>query len=201
MVREGLRAVLEREPGITVVGEAGDGMAAVELAIRLAPDVVVMDIAMSTLNGIEATREMQRTCPDCKVVALSTYADKRYVQRMLEAGARGYVVKASAGQELLRAVQAVARGEGYLSSDITTSVIENTLSRGAWAAPALADREREVLQLLTEGKASKQVATLLNLSVRTVEAHRRNIMKKLDLHDLASLTKYAIREGITACDC
>ena len=199
MMREGLRSLLEKEPRLNVVGEAADGRAAVALAEQLSPDVVVMDVGMPDLNGIEATRMLQATCPDVRVVALSMHADKRYALRMLQEGALGYVLKGAASEELLRAIESAMRGQNYLSPEIAGVVIDDyirkrTAARGALLAP----REREVLQLLAEGKTSKEIATTLDMAVKTVETHRRNIMDKVDLHSVAELTKYAIREGLTS---
>jgi DNA-binding NarL/FixJ family response regulator len=201
MVREGLGSVLERDPDIEVVGVAGDGRTAVELSARLSPDVVVMDIGMPGLNGIEATRQIVGANPQVKVVALSAYPDRGYVLGMLDAGAHGYVLKAAVSEELLRAIRAVTQGRHYLSSEIAGVVIKGIVNRASLSEESvysvLAQREREVLQLLAEGKSVKETAAGLDISVRTVETHRRNIMKKLDLHSIAELTKYAIREGIT----
>jgi DNA-binding NarL/FixJ family response regulator len=200
LMREGLRKILESAPGIQVVGEAADGRAALSAAAECRPDVVVMDVGMQGMNGIEATRRLGELLPGIKVVALSAHADKRYVRNMVRAGAAAYVLKESASDDLLRAVRAAARGEHYLSPRITGCVLES------WTAPTreassaqelLGAREREVLRLLSEGKTSKEIATALALSVKTVETHRRNITHKVGLRTIAELTKYAVREGLT----
>lgn len=208
MLRDGLRAVLEREPMVEVVGESTDGLEAVETALRLRPDVVVMDIGMRRMNGIEATRELRSRLPDCRVLALSVHSDRRYVERMLEAGALGYVLKEAASSELVKAIQQVSRGERYISPRLVDATMGNGRAsasggRGADASgiyAKLAPREREVLKLLAEGETSKKIADLLSISPRTVETHRRNIMGKLRLHSVAELTKYAIREGLTSVE-
>lgn len=200
MVREGLRLLLDRSRTIEVIGEAVNGAATVEMSLRLVPDVVVMDIGMPDLNGVEATRRIKTAQPLIQVIGLSAYADRRYVLGMLDAGASGYVQKSAAGVELLQAVDAVSRGKKYLSTDIAHTVVDSYVNRlfPAELSPLsqLGDREREVLQHLAEGSTSKEIATSMHISFRTVETHRRNIMKKLDLHNVAELTRYAIREGL-----
>jgi DNA-binding NarL/FixJ family response regulator len=204
LVREGLRSILEREADVEVVGEAATGREAVTLARTLRPDVVVMDVAMKDLNGIEATRQIGSECEGVKVVALSSHADPRYVAAMLQAGACGYVLKANAYDELRRALRAATRGQRYLAPDVTGNVIESALhpSEGAAASglQALAAREREVLQLIAEGLSSPEIARRLHLATSTVETHRRNIMNKLGLRSVAELTRFAIREGLTPLD-
>lgn len=204
MVRDGLRAILSREERIEVVGEAGDGREAIEAVRRDPPDVVVMDVGLPGMNGIEATRQIREEHPDVAVIALSTYSDRRYVENMLRAGARGYVLKKAAADELVRAVEAVRNGHCYTSPEVTSHVVESSLrpevGGRSSAYTLLGRREREVLQLLAEGRTSPQIAALLSISARTVEAHRRNIMRKLDLRTIAELTKYAVREGLTSLD-
>lgn len=204
MMRSGLRAVLEKDAQLEVVGEAGDGRVALEQVDELLPDIVVMDVGMAGLNGIDATARMMAKHAQLKVVALSTHRDRRFVLGMLEAGAVAYVPKASAFGELARAIQAVMRGEYYLSPQITDVVVKDRVRQSAplagAASPALSPREREVLQLVAEGKTSEQIAALLDVATHTVEAHRRNITKKLDLHSVAELTKYAIRQGMTSLE-
>jgi DNA-binding NarL/FixJ family response regulator len=204
MLREGLRAILEKDEEIEVIGEASDGRTAVAMARTLRPDVVAMDISMPDLNGVEATRQIKSENPATKVIALSRHSDRRYVLRMLEAGASGYVLKSGAYDELRRAVEAVRRGHNYLSPRITGLVLEAHLRSGSHpeppSAPSLGPRELEIVQLLAEGHTSPQIAQKLHISTRTVESHRRNIMKKLNVHSLAEITKYAVREGLTSVE-
>ncbi len=203
IVREGLRALLEREPGFTVVAEAGDGRTAVDLAAREGPDVVVMDVAMPGLNGIDATKQILANAPLTRVIALTMSADKRYVVAMLSAGASGYVLKSAAAQELIRAIHEVAAGNRYLGVAVSGVVIDALVQkpeREPTSGAALSDREREVLQLLAEGRTSKEIATALHVAVSTIETHRRQIMSKLGLRSVAELTKYAVREGLTSVE-
>jgi DNA-binding NarL/FixJ family response regulator len=216
MFREGLRTLLESNDGFEVVGEANDGREAVELARKLHPDVVVMDVAMPDLNGIEATRKIRHEPDAPKVVALSMHTDRRFTSEMIKAGANGYVPKDGAFEELAQAVRTVAAGKVYLSPRVAGAVVEEYVrSSGAPAAPAaapssnpsgrsafeaLTPREREVLQLMAEGQATKEIARSLDVSVKTVETHRRQIMEKLDIYSVAELTKYAIREGLTSVE-
>jgi two-component system NarL family response regulator len=202
MMREGLRSILEKVDDYSVVGEAGSGREAVRLARKLSPDVVVMDVAMSGMNGIEATREIRADAPATQVVALSSYSDRRYVTAILGAGACAYVLKADAYGELQRAVEAAAQGMMYLCSGVTAEVIESALQKGTNGSvyELLAPREREVLQLLAEGLTSSEMAKRLSVATSTIETHRRNIMRKLDVHNVAELTKYAISEGLTSLE-
>jgi len=203
MMRDGLRAILRSNADVEVVGEADDGRSAVDMVKRLRPDIVVMDVGIPHMNGIEATRQIKSLYPDTRVVALSTHSDKRYVMNMIKAGASGYVLKEAASDDLFHAVRTVSLGNHYLSPQITGVVLDRCRTRSAGETSAyslLGTREREVLQLLAEGKTSKAIASQLHLSTRTVETHRRNIMQKLDLHSVAALTKYAIREGLTSLD-
>jgi DNA-binding NarL/FixJ family response regulator len=203
MMRDGLRAVLEKA-GVEVVGEAANGHEAIAEVTRLRPDVLVIDIAMPELNGIDATRRLSAELPGIKVIALSMNSDRRYVIAMLEAGASGYLLKNAASDELLSALAVVARGQTYLSPAIAGSVVDQAIGRGPSPRPGaggpLSVREREVLQLVAEGKSSKEIATVLQIGVPTVETHRRQIMDKLNLRTIAELTKYAIREGLTAAE-
>jgi DNA-binding NarL/FixJ family response regulator len=204
MLCEGLRALLEPEPDIEVVGVASHGREALRMARQLGPDLVVMDIGMAEMNGVEATRELRGQDPQCRVVMLSTYSDSRYVFAALAAGARGYVLKIDAHEELLRAIRSVMRGGNYLSPGITELVVQAGLN-AAEGVRSLADqllsaREREVLQLVAEGRTSSEIATRLHVSTRTVESHRHNLMEKLGLHSVAELTKFAVREGLTTLE-
>jgi two-component system NarL family response regulator len=199
LMRQGLRSILESEDGIQVVGEAASGREAVGLATALAPHVVVMDVAMQDMNGIEATRQIRSACPGVRVVALSSHSDSRYVTAMLDAGASGYVLKANAYDDLRRAVDAARRGKTYLCADVTQSVVSASL-RGERGASPLTPREREVLQLLAEGLSSPEIGRRLFVATSTVETHRRNVMRKLGKHSVADLTKYAIREGLTSLE-
>ncbi len=203
LMREGLRAILEKEHDLEVVGEAANGRDAVAEARRLRPDVVIMDVAMKDLNGIEATRQIRAERPEAKVVALSSHSDRRYVTAILSAGASAYILKANAYDELRRAVRAAISGKSHLSAEVAGAVIEAAVAvdrpqRSAFGI--LSAREREVLQLLAEGQTSPQISQCLHLSVTTVETHRRNLMGKLGIHSVAELTKYAVREGLTSLD-
>lgn len=203
VVRVGLRALLERLGGMAVVAEADSGRAAVQLARKLKPAVVFMDISMPDLNGIDATRQMIAAAPGVKVIALSMHADTRYVAGMLQAGARGYLLKDSVADEIGRAVQAVLAGEVYLARKIAGVVVQDYVQRLAneeGASGPLTGREREVLQLVAEGRSTKGIAAHLHVSIKTIETHRSQIMDKLDLHSVAELTKYAIRQGLTSLD-
>ncbi len=202
LMREALRSILERESDVEVVGDAADGEQAVQEALRLRPDLILMDVAMRELNGIEATRRIHASLPSTRILALSSYADRRYVSAILRAGACGYVLKNNAYDELRRAVQAVAAGKTYLCAEVAEDVVE-TLRRSPEQVTVyerVAPREREVLQLLAEGMSSPEIAQSLGVSTSTVETHRRNLMRKLDLHSVAELTKYAVREGLTTLD-
>ncbi len=200
MLREALRAPLERAGDIEVVAEADDGLAAIELARSLALDVIVMDIGLAGMSGIEATRRILAQNPNIKVLALSTFADRRMVMQMLQAGARGYVVKSAGSEELLRGIRAVAQGETYLYAEAAEAVVDSLRrnSLKGHQSEVLGRREREVLQLLASGRSSAQIAEALGIATGTVEVHRRNIMRKLDLHNVADLTRYAIREGLAS---
>jgi two-component system NarL family response regulator len=201
MVRQGLRAILEKDGSLSVVGEASGGREAIELARRCRPDVIVMDVAMGDMNGIEATRQIRSLVPSARIVALSSHSDRRYVKAILDAGASGYVLKANAYDQLLHGVDAARRGLKYLAAEVTPGIVESALQDGGGSVyDVLGAREREVLQLLAEGLTSSQIAARLYISISTVETHRRNIMRKLGVHSVAALTKYAIREGLTDLD-
>ncbi len=200
IIRQGLRSLLEKQPDMEVVAEAENGRTAVQLARRLSPDVVVMDIAMPDLNGIEATQQIIAEAPGVKIVALSMHSDKRFVARMLKAGASGYLLKDCAFEELARAIRTVAVNQIYLSPGIAGVVVEDFVRHVSETDSSLTPREREVLQLLAEGSSTKEIAARLQVSVKTVETHRRHIMEKLDIHTIAELTKYAIRQGLTSLE-
>ncbi len=203
LFREGLKSLLQEDPRIKIIGEAGDGRTAVRLCKDLAPDIVIMDVSMPELNGIEATRQIKADHPDSRVVAVSMHSSKRFVIDMLQAGASGYLLKDCAFQELTLAISAVSSGQVYLSPAITSIVVEKISGVPEINTNAdlkLTPREREVLQLLAEGKKSSEVANRLHLSVKTVQTHRRNLMEKLGLHNLADLTKFAIRNGLISID-
>ncbi len=190
--------------GMEVIGEAGNGHEAVRLATEIKPDVVVMDVNMPDLNGIEATRQLMKELPGVKVIALSMYSDKRFVAGMLKAGAAGYMLKSSAFDELSTAFETVVAGKTYLSPKVAGILVEDyvgylTKEKSA-PSEVLTAREREILQLLVEGKPVKKIASKLHVSEKTVHTHRQNIMEKLDIHSVAELTKYAIREGITSVE-
>ncbi len=204
VVREALASYLESHDEVVVVGSAASGAELIERASLCAPDLILLDIAMPDMNGIEAARRLRVLHPSVKIVALSAHTDKRYVLAMLEAGAQGYVVKSGSGEELLRAIHEVTRDRSYLSPEVAGTLIDSYRQRlfpiEASAFELLGAREREVIQLLAEGGSSKEIASKLGVSARTVETHRRNIMRKLDLHSVAALTKYAVREGLTSLE-
>jgi len=200
ILRNGIRALLEQEPDLEVVAEAEDGRAAVSLACQFKPDVAIIDIAMPLLNGLEATRQIKKILPGVRVLVLSMHDNEEYIRQVLEAGAMGYILKDAAARELISAIRSVYQGEAVLSPAITRLVIEDYLRWGG-IRPAekdeiLSPREREVLQLIAEGYTNKQIAGILTLSIKTVQAHRLNLMGKLNLHDRGELIKYAIQKKI-----
>ena len=205
ITRDGLSALIEKQPGMEVVGEAANGRDAVRAVRELSPDVVIMDISMPDLNGIDATRQILAVSPSTRVIALSMYSDGRYVEGMLSAGASGYLVKACAFDELVRAIVAVDGGAAYLSPNIAGIVIRDYAQQltgagvesGSLPDKRLSAREREVLQLLAEGYSSEQIGAKLYISIKTVSTHRRHIMEKLELGNIADLIKFALREGLT----
>ncbi len=204
LMREGLRMLLEKLGRITIIGEADNGVSAVRMARDLKPDLVLMDIAMPDLNGIEATRRIMTEAPGVKVIALSMHADKRFVRHMFAAGAAGYVLKGSAFEEVAAAIKTVAAGRIYISPKITDQVLaeyaKQLIKLSAGEESPLSSREREVLQMLAEGKSSRKIAERLHISITTVDTHRKHIMDKLGFRSIAELTKYAIREGLTPLD-
>ena len=200
LVREALRDALAREADIRVVAEVGEGEAAVEEVRRLRPDVAVLDIGLPDLNGIEVAARIQKLHLPTRIVALSAYSDRRFVTEMLRAGASAYVSKSAAGTELVIAIRAVAAGGSYLSPNVAGALVAEVRGESSadGASARLGRREREVLRLIAEGERSQAIAEQLHISVATVEVHRRNIMRKLDMHTVAQLTRYAVREGIVA---
>ena len=205
VLRDGLRAFLSAAEGIEVVGEAEDGMDAVEKAVSLQPDVILMDIAMPRLGGLEAALELRQRKVPAKVLVLTQYDNKEYVFKMLQAGVAGYTLKKAAGAELISAIRAVHAGESFLYPSATRAVIERYLKEGETSDTELrfdqlSDREKEVLKLLAEGRSNSEIADLLCLSVKTVMSHRANIMEKLDIHNRTDLVKFAIRAGLPVMD-
>jgi DNA-binding NarL/FixJ family response regulator len=196
VVRQGFKMILAEQPDMEIAGEAANGREAVELAEKIKPDVVVMDVAMPELNGIEATRRLAASAPHIRVLALSMHKDSVYVREILRAGARGYLLKDSPAQDLLAAVRAVAGGEGYLSPAVSSAVLDDYRKHVTDPIDLLTSREREVLQMLAEGKTNKEIATTLNLSVYTVDAHRGRIMEKLNVHSINELVRFAVRNGL-----
>lgn len=200
--REGLRGLLEKEPDMEVAGEAGDGLEAVSLADDLQPDVIIMDLNLPEMNGIEATRIIKDKHRDIRVIALSMESDRRFIVEALEAGATGYMLKDAFFAELAGAIRSVAAGETYLGPKITELIIKDYMKRVPQNLPLtatlLTPRERELLQLIADGKNAKEIASIFAISIKTIEVHRHNIMKKLNLYSIAELTKYAVREGLTS---
>ena len=202
IVREGIRSLLVDEEDIKVVGEARDGREAVRLAETLKPHVILMDIAMPVLNGIEATKQIKKQQPEIQVLILTMYDDETYIRYILQYGASGYILKQAAVEEVVSAIRIVSKGDSYLSPKVSRKVIDEYARIAGDGFPkdvydSLSDREREVLQLVSEGNSNKKISDLLFISVRTVEAHRTNLMRKLDLHSISELTRYAVKRGIT----
>jgi two-component system response regulator NreC len=204
IMREGLKSLLEKYPSIHVVAEAENGIETLEIAREEKPDVVIMDIAMPDINGIETTRRLKYEQEDIKIIALSMHSDRRFVTEILKAGASAYVLKQSAFKDLIKAIKAVMLDRVFLSADILKSVVTDyvsQLTKSEYEAyRELSERERQVLQLLSEGNSTKEAAFKLHISVKTVESHRQNIMIKLDIHSLAGLTKFAVKEGLTSLE-
>jgi DNA-binding NarL/FixJ family response regulator len=201
ILRDGLRSLLRSQPDLDVIGEAQEGRTSVKLAIELCPDVVVMDISMPDLNGVEATRQIKAHCANTRVIVLSGYADKKIAVDAMNAGATGLVPKAAAFEELVLAIRTAVAGKVYLSTHLPRAIVDaitNSSSAGSEVFGLLSPRERQVLQLIAEGNSTKQIAMHLDVCVKTIETFRRQIMEKLGLDNIAGLTKYAVREGLTA---
>jgi DNA-binding NarL/FixJ family response regulator len=202
LVRDGIRALLTRAGDITVVGEAGGGRDAIALARSLSPDVILMDIAMPDLGGLEATIEIRRDCPESKIIVLSQYGDREYVHRFLRAGVAGYVLKKAAAADLVAAIRAVQRGGLVLDPDVARDAVSGeaaapeAIAREAEPYERLTDREKQVLKLVAEGRSNKEVAQLLGISVKTAMSHREHVMDKLDVHSRTELIKFALRCGV-----
>ncbi len=199
VVRQGLRRVLENETQIEIVGEVGDGRAAIEAVRRLEPTVAVVDISLPNLNGIEVTRQLAKVSPNTKVLILSMHADDGYVRQSLKAGAKGYLLKDADDQDLIKAVLALSAGGSCFSPAVSKILLEEYLQEGRDSndeLSLLSDREREVLQLIAEGKSNKEVSQLLDVAVSTVESHRKHVMEKLDLHNTAAIVRFAVRKGL-----
>ncbi len=195
IVRQGLKVLLERE-GFNVVGEASDGREAVRLAQELSPDIALLDLTMPLLNGIDAGRAMIQASPKTKIVLLTMHTEDHYVLEALRAGIKGYILKTKAAEELVEAIQEVSRGKLYLTPGVSEAVVQAYLAKTELPPEPLSPREREVLQLVAEGKTTKEVAVVLGISVKTAESHRTRIMEKLDIHETASLVRYAICRGL-----
>ena len=195
LVRQGLRSLLDRE-NIQVIAEASDGQEVIRLAEAHHPAIVIMDISMPTLNGIDAARELARSCPKTKVILLTQHDEEQYLQQALESGVRGYILKSQVVNDLVHAIRQVSAGGFYLSPGVSQAVVEAYRSKSERLSDPLSVRERQVLQLIAEGKSTKDVASLLGISVKTAESHRTRLMQKLDIHETASLVRYAIRRGL-----
>ncbi|MCF8367664.1 MAG: response regulator transcription factor [Bacteroidales bacterium] len=200
ILRDGLRNVIEKSTHLKVIGEASDGREAVKLCYQLKPDVVVMDVAMPGLNGVEATRQILLENPDMKIIALSMHSNKRFISGMFKAGAYGYLLKDSDSDELITAIKTVARNQKYISQRISGIILNEFMANLTEEETELTSREKEILQLLAEGKSSKEIGDILFVSSKTVDAHRKNIMDKLELYTLPELTKYAIKSGLTSLE-
>lgn len=201
MIRAGLRSILQQQPGWEIVAEASDGLEAVRLARETSPNVMILDITMPHRNGIEAMREIAGQSPGTRVIGLSVHTERLFVLGMIRAGASGYLLKSSAARELVFAIESVLAGHPYITPKVTESLFATLIHEGVEAGEdvfrKLSSKEREVLQLLAEGRSNKEIASSMKISVKTVETHRAHIMDDLDIHTVAGLTKYAIREGLT----
>jgi two-component system response regulator NreC len=195
LVRQGLKSLLERE-NFQVMGEASDGQEAVKLIETHHPDIAIMDISMPILNGIDAARGLSRSAPKTKVILLTQHEEEQYIHEALEAGVKGYVLKNQVANDLIQAIRQVGRGEFYLSPGISRAVMEAFRNKSERPADPLTARERQVLQLIAEGKSTKDTASVLGISVKTAESHRMRLMQKLDIHETASLVRYAVRRGL-----
>jgi two-component system, NarL family, response regulator NreC len=196
IVRQGLKLIISSHADLAVIGEAANGREVLELVEKLKPDVILMDVAMPELNGVEATRRVHEISPRTKVLVLSMHKEAVYVREILKAGARGYILKDAIDTELISAIQSVARGDGYISPAISGTLLSDYRQNITNALDLLSSREREVLQLIAEGKTNKEVATRLNLSVYTVDSHRGKIMEKLNLHSTGELVRFAVKQGL-----
>ena len=200
LVREGITALLNLHEDIEILGEAADGKEAIDKAYQLKPDIILMDIAMPGLGGLEATLEIRKTCPDTRILILSQYDDREYVSRLLKAGVSGYILKHAVGTDLISAIRSVARGEQYLYPSITAGVIDGYLRKGEVQVEdpyeKLTDREKQILKVIREGYSNKEIADLLNISVKTVIAHQTNISEKLSIRSRTALMKFAIQKGL-----
>ena len=195
LVRQGVKSLLERE-GIQVVGEARDGQEVMQLASKHSPDVAVIDVGMPLFNGLDAARELKRIAPKTKVILLTRHDEDEYLIEALRAGAKGYVLKNQAASDLVHAIQLVCHGQVYLSPGMSSVVVNAYLSKVELPVDPITSREREVLQLIAEGKSTKDIASLLGISVKTADSHRSRLMRKLDIHEVATLVRYAVRKGL-----
>lgn len=200
LLRDGLRNIIEQRSNMHIIGEASDGREGIKICSKLMPDVVVMDVAMPGLNGIEAAKQIHKAFPKIKIIGLSMHSTKQFIQGMFKAGAYGYLLKDGDSDELITAITTVMENKKYLSKDINQEFLTLLKSGKVIEKAKLSSREKEVLQLIAEGKSSKEIADILFLSPKTVDVHRNNIMKKIDLHTIPELTKYAIQEGLTSLD-
>ena len=200
ILRDGLRNMIEKYPNFKVVGEATDGREALKLSQSLKPDVVIMDVAMEGLNGVEATRQIVQQSPEIKIIGLSMHSNKQFILGMFKAGAYGYLLKDSDSSELIEAIKKVAQNKKYISQRISGAIVDELISPTRKEETELSQREKEILQLIAEGKSSKEIADILFVSSKTVDSHRKNIMDKLELYNIPDLTKYAIKTGLTTLD-